>query len=207
MAVARSRLQAGTNERYSFRMGSEKRPLEPSMMDRFAEAGGPVEYDGSLVYPSYSLPVEQGDVVRIDWLSSASPRLQGLVLRLRLPGRAGKKGEGGLLRYRETNAPGIALWFDTAGPTCDLECVQAREGAMLRVNNAWQLPDGRVGERINNFGIKAEQIAPNAVALSCSDGHRARPSFKDLVVRITRLPHRSSDVGSADTMRGGTDQA
>jgi hypothetical protein len=170
-------------------MGSDDRPLEPSMMDRFAEAGGPVEYDGTLVHPSYSLPVEQGDVVRIDWLSSASPRLQGLVLRLRLPGRAGKKGEGGLLRYQDTEAPGIALWIDTAGPTCALECVKAREGAVLRVNNAWQLPNGQVGERINNFGIKAERIAPDAVVLSCSDGHRQRPSFEDLVVRITHLPH------------------
>jgi len=188
-------------------MGSNNRPLEPSMMDRFAEAGGPVEYDGSLVYPSYSLPVQQGDLVRIDWLSSASPRLQGLVLRFRLAGRAGKKGEGGPLRYRDTEAPGIALWIDVAGPTCDLECVRARDGAVLRVNNVWLLPDGRVGERVNNFGIKAEQIAPDAAVLSCSDGHRPAPSFEDLVVRITRLPHRSSDVGGAETMRGGAGQA
>jgi hypothetical protein len=109
------------------------------------------------------------------------------VLRLRLPGRAGKKGEGGLLRYHDTEAPGIAVWIDTAGPTCELACVKARDGTMLRVNNVWQLPDGRVGERMNNFGIKVEEIAANAVVLSCSDGHRPKPNFEDLVVRITCL--------------------
>src|SRR3954468_4461256 len=170
---------------YCPHMAPYEGPLEPSMMDQFAEAGGPVEYMGALVHPSYTLMLEQGDVVRIDWLETASPRLQGLVLRLRVRGRAGKKGEGGLLRYRETQAPGIALWIDTASPTSDVECVEVSDGAVLRVNNIWQLPDGRVGERMNNFGIKVEEVSANAVVLSCSDGHRARPNFDDLVVRLT----------------------
>src|SRR3954452_8307196 len=129
------------------------------MMYRFAEASfEPIEFEGQIVHPLYRGPIRAGDIFRIDWLSCGSPRKQALVARVRLPDVAGRKGEGGLLRGREVEAPAIALWMDTNAPTTEVECTKADAAAELQVTNAWQLPDGRVDEELNNYGIKIEAV-------------------------------------------------
>lgn len=81
-----------------------------SLMSRFVESGaGPVEVDGDLVYPMCTTAINQGDRVQVSWLSAASPRVQGVTLRLRVPERRGRKGEGGLLRPDHVEAPALIL--------------------------------------------------------------------------------------------------
>jgi hypothetical protein len=104
-------------------------PAEPSsMMERFAESGfEPVELHGELVHAMYRSAVAAGDVVRVIWETAESPRAQGLTLRLRIPHRSGRKGEGGRFRVGGIEAPTIVLWMDTAPPVVDAECVELTE--------------------------------------------------------------------------------
>lgn len=110
--------------------------------------------------------------------------MQGLTLRLRIPGRAGRKGEGGLLRVDDAESPSIVLWMDTAPEVVDAECIQLAGGAVLQVSNRWRLPDGREDEWLNNYGIKLEVVRQDVVVLHCSDGYGDAPSFDDLTVRL-----------------------
>ena len=156
-----------------------------SMMERFTESGfEPVEVDGEFVHPMYRLQIQQGDRIRIEWVSAASPRVQGLSLRLRLPGVAGRRGEGGVLRVEGADAPTIILWMDTAPPVVTAECVDLKPGAELQISNRWRLPDGREDEWLNNFGIKIETLNGSGAILRCSDGYGDDLSFEDLVVRV-----------------------
>ena len=158
-----------------------------SLMDRFAASGfKPIEVDGSVVHPMYRTQVREGDTVRVTWLDAQSPRPQGLTLRLRVPGRTGRRGEGGLLRVESVDAPTIVLWTESAPPVVEAECVTLQPGAELQVSNRWRLPDGREDEWLNNYGMKIEAAEGDAVVLHCSDGYGA-PAFDDLTVRVDVL--------------------
>jgi hypothetical protein len=161
--------------------------MAPTMMDRFAEADyEPVEVDGELVHPMYRTALAEGDVVRIEWLGAASPRVQGLSLRLRHPEVRGRRGYGGLLRVEQDEAPAIGLWMDSAPPVVEARCVRIDPGAELEVSNRWRMPDGREDEWFLNYGMKIEPLGEGAVVLHCSDGIGERLTFDDLVVRVTR---------------------
>jgi hypothetical protein len=154
-------------------------------MERFAASGfEPIEVDGALVHPMYERAIEEGDRVRMTWVSAASPRVQGIVLSLRIPGRKGRKGEGGLLRIAGVEAPEMALWMDRAPPVVDAECIKSKRGAELWVTNQWRHADGVEEEMLNNFGMRIEELGPRSVLLHCSDGYGDAPSFDDLVVQI-----------------------
>src|SRR5690349_17449614 len=57
-------------------------PPNPPMVEQFIAAGlEPIEYAGVVVHPHHWLDLEEGDVIRLEWLGSRSPRAQGLVLR------------------------------------------------------------------------------------------------------------------------------
>jgi hypothetical protein len=166
---------------------------EPSMMERFAESGfEPVEVDGELVHAMYTTPVAVGDVVRVTWESARSPRVQGLSLRLGIPGRTGRESEGGLLRVDGVQAPTIVLWMDSAPPAVEAECVDLKQGALLRVSNRWRHRDGREDEWLNNYGIRIEPLGDRSVRLHCSDGYGDTPTFDDLLVRIDALEGRAT---------------
>jgi len=153
-------------------------------MTQFAESGfEPIERDGAVVHPMYRRRLRAGDLVRITWLSAASPRVQGLSLRLRLPGKSGRKGEGGRLRVADAESPTIVLWMDTAPQVVDVECVEIADGAELQISNRWRLPNGREDEWLNNFGMLVEPSS-DAVTLRCSDGYGDDPTFDDLVVKV-----------------------
>jgi hypothetical protein len=159
--------------------------MATSMMQRFADSGfEPVDVDGDLVHPMYRVQIEQGDRVRIEWLRAGSPRVQGLSLRLRMPGCSGRRGEGGLLRVEDVEAPTIVLWMDTAPLVVEAECIDLKPGAELQVSNRWRLADGREDEWLNNFGIKIEPFNGSGAILHCSDGYGDDMSFEDLVVRV-----------------------
>jgi hypothetical protein len=159
--------------------------MATSMMERFAQVGfEPVEVNGKVVHPIYRASVEQGDRIRITWLSAHAPRVQGLSLRLRLPGVTGRRGEGGLLRVGRVEAPTIVLWMDTAPPVVEAECAQLKHGAELQISNRWRLADGREDEWLNNFGIDVEPLNVSGAILHCSDGYGDDLTFDDLVVRV-----------------------
>jgi hypothetical protein len=139
------------------------------------------------VHPMFECAIEEGERVRVTWVSAASPRVQGVVLSLRIPGRKGRKGDGGLLRIEGVDAPEMSLWMDTAPPVVDAECVKRKQDAELWVTNQWRYPDGTEDELINNYGIKIEALGPRSVRLHCSDGYGDAPSFDDLVVQIDVL--------------------
>ena len=161
--------------------------MATSMMQRFAESGfEPVEVNGDLVHAMYRFDVERGDRIRIEWLRAESPRVQGLSLRLRVPGVPGRRGEGGLLRVEGVEAPTIVLWMDTAPQVVEAECVDLKPRAELQISNRWRLPDGREDEWLNNFGIKIEPLNDAGAILHCNDGHGDDLSFEDLVVRVER---------------------
>jgi hypothetical protein len=163
---------------------------DPTMMDLFAEADwGPVEVDGQPVHPMYRTEISEGDVVRVEWLSAASPRVQGLTLRLRLPDVRGSRGYGGLLGVEQDEAPAIGLWMDSAPPVVEARCVKLTPGAQLRVSNTWRMDDGREDEWFLNFGMKIEELEDGAVILNCSDGIGNELTFDDQVVRIA-IRHR-----------------
>src|SRR5690242_8453756 len=67
-----------------------------SMMQRFVDnAFEPIDYEGRTVHPQVSFDVATGDELHIEWVSAASPRPQGLSLRLRDPQLRGAKGRAG----------------------------------------------------------------------------------------------------------------
>lgn len=168
-------------------MTAHNSPLDPSLMDQFIDGGfKPVEYDGRLVYPNYWMDPEEGDVVQVEWLSAASPRAQGVVLRLRIPERTRRSGEGGLLQWEELEAPSIRLWMRSAGPIAEVRCESIRAGARLVLTNMWEGPTG-VDEGLNNFGMLIEPVDDDTVDLHCSDGYGARPDFRDMVVRVSLM--------------------
>lgn len=159
--------------------------MEPTMDVRFAEADfEPLEIDGELVHPMYRTALSEGDVVRIEWLSVASPRVQGLSLRLRHPEIRGTHGYGGLLRVERDEAPAIGLWMDSAPPVVEARCVQIEPGAQLEISNTWRMPDGREDEWFLNYGMKIEELGNHAVVLHCSDGIGDELTFDDQVVRV-----------------------
>lgn len=153
-------------------------------MGAFSASGfEPVERDGVLVHPMYRARIGVGQVVWITWLGAASPRVQGLGVRLRIPGITGRQGQGGLLRVAGAQAPTMYLWMDTAPPVVKAECVEIGEGAELRISNRWRMPDGSEHEWLNNFGMTIDEDDIGAV-LHRSDGYGDEPSFDDLVVRV-----------------------
>jgi hypothetical protein len=156
-----------------------------SMMSRFAANDfNPVEIEGELVHPMLRLIPSAGDRVRLAFISAASPRVQGLAVRLRRPEIKGEKGYAGLLRLENIESPAVALWMDTAPPEVEIECVRIDEGGEVRISNRWRLEDGREDEWFGNYGILIEEIDKDSFVLRCSDGIGEQPSFDDLVVSV-----------------------
>ena len=85
--------------------------------------------------------------------------------------------------------------MDTAPPSVDVECVEAKQGSELQISNRWRLPDGREDEWFNNYGILIEHLAEDSVVLRCSDGYGDDLSFEDLVVRVDILRHAAKPGG------------
>ena len=159
---------------------------EPSMMERFAASSfEPVEFEGETVHAMYWAAVKAGDVVEVEWLSAASPRTQGVMLRLRKPGVTGKKGVGGTLAWEGNEGAAVRLWMDKSGPSTEVTCAEVAADAKLRITNVWVAPGGRVDEYLNNYGIKVEIVDDDTALLHCSDGIGQRPTFDDQIVRIT----------------------
>ena len=155
------------------------------MMAQFgANEFAPVTINGTLVYPMVTLAVGVGDNIRVSWMSAASPRTQGVVLRLRRPTVRGAKGRGGVLRAGIGEAPTIKLWMDTSPEPPVIEIVKLADDAVLRIYNQWMSSSGRVDEMFNNYGIVIEELGPSSLLLRCSDGVGDVPTFDDLVVRI-----------------------
>jgi hypothetical protein len=172
--------------------------MDRSLMQRFLDSGfEPIAVDDMLVHPLFRTNMHPRDVVRVTWVSAVSPRVQGVTLRLRLPGVSGRRGEGGVLRVSDAEAPAIILWMDTAPSAVDVECVKRRDSAELQVSNRWRLENGQEHEWLNNFGMIIEPLQGEAFLLRCSDGYGSSPSFDDLVVRIDmkRGIDREANVG------------
>jgi hypothetical protein len=156
-----------------------------SLASRFAEADyRPIVVDGATVHPMLRLYPKVGDRVHIRWVSQASPRVQGLGVRLRLPDVQGAKGYGGLLRVNDVESPAIMLWTDTAPPEVLVECIHVDEGAELQISNRWRLENGREDEWFNNYGILIEERTGQTFLLRCSDGIGEKPTFDDLIVEV-----------------------
>jgi hypothetical protein len=159
---------------------------QPSTMTRFAEASfGPIDVDGLTVHPMLRLKASPGDTFEAVWISAHSPRVQGLSFRLRDPLIAGAKGRAGMLRYGKVDSPGVGLWMDaeSMGP---IEVLRTKAGAELQVSNRWRMPDGRVDEWFQNYGMLIEELTRDTYLLRCSDGiHMDGPEFDDLVVRVS----------------------
>ena len=167
--------------------------MATSLMDRYLASGfAPIDFQGEPVHPMYRAEISEGDRVRLNWLGAASPRVQGVTLRLRIPQRSGRRGEGGLLKVEDVEAPTIVLWMDTAPPIVEAECVKLKGGAELQISNRWRFPDGREDEWLNNFGMKIEALGRDSVMLHCSDGY-GEPTFDDLAVRVEIVRASASD--------------
>jgi hypothetical protein len=155
-------------------------------MRQFADNGfRPIGYEDMTVHPMFRTPIAVGDCWRVSWLDAASPRVQGLALRVRLPDVPGRRGEAGRLKVAGASAPSIHLWMDTAPPVVEVSCEQAIEGAELHVSNRWRLRDGREDEWLNNFGMLIEDDDSGGVVLRCNEGYGTDPpAFNALVVRL-----------------------
>lgn len=158
-------------------------------MEQFAANGfKAIKYDGLTVHPMFRSPVAPGDRWRLTWLEAASPRVQGLTLRVRLPDVPGRRGEAGRLKVADAASASIVLWTDTAPAVVEVLCEEAVEGAELCVSNRWRLDDGREDEWLNNFGMLIERDSNGRTMLRCAEGYgRDRPSFTSLVVRLESL--------------------
>lgn len=113
---------------------------DPDLATRYLENNWqPIEFNSQLVHPMFCADIDVGDIVRVTWISAASPLLQGLGVRMRIPALRRRKGEGGLLRVRglehPVESPAHAIWMDTAPTVVELECVKRREGAQLWISN------------------------------------------------------------------------
>jgi hypothetical protein len=160
--------------------------LEPDMGTRFGDAGfRPIQFSRLTVHPMLRLPVRAGDSISVEWLSADSPRVQGLVFRMRNPDIPGANGRGGKLRVAGTEAYAIGLWMDTAPNPCMLDVLVVKPGAQLQISNQWRTSEGRVDEWFQNYGMLIEELGDGQYELRCSDGaHPAGPNFEDQVVRI-----------------------
>ena len=138
-----------------------------------------------MVHPFAPVHVTVGQDIQVEWVSTDSPRVQGLGIRVV---RLDQRGPAGGLEVAGQRAPAIMLWQDSAPPRVTLGCVQIDDDAVVRVTNRWRHADGREDEWSNNYGMLIEEEGPDAVLLRCSDGVGDEPTFTDLVVRITRLP-------------------
>jgi hypothetical protein len=161
----------------------------PTLMRQYADNGfRPIEVNGLTIHPMFRSPIAPGDRFRVTWLAAASPRVQGLALRVRLPDVPGRRGEAGLLEAEGASSASIHLWMDTAPPIVGARCIEAKPDAELRVSNRWRLDDGREDEWLNNFGMLVEDDGAGGAVLRCADGYGVGPpSFDDLVVHVERL--------------------
>ncbi len=64
-------------------------------MKRFAESSfRPIEVDGRMVHPMFRTGLAVGEIVRVSWISTASPRAQGLTRKGELAPPDGRATHG-----------------------------------------------------------------------------------------------------------------
>lgn len=161
------------------------------MMERFGESEfHPVRHDGEIVHPFAALSVARDQEFDIEWVSTGSPRVQGLGVRVV---RLDRRGDAGQLEIAGRNAPAMMLWHDSAPPRVTVRCLEIEDHAVVRISNRWRHDDGREDEWLNNYGIRVEEEGADSVVLHCSDGVGDEPTFTDLVVRVTRPPGSPGD--------------
>lgn len=147
--------------------------MERCLNSLFADSGGePIFFDGRTVHIVYKRPIQPGDHIQVDFLSSRPDRVQGINLRTK----------GGLLEAGGVRSSAISLWLDTAPPSSDVQCIKPPRDGLLMVSNQWRRPDGVEDEWTNNAGMVIEDHN-TPVVLRCSDGVGS-PNFDDLVVAL-----------------------
>lgn len=161
-----------------------------SMSTRFGENDfKPIMVDGVQVHPMLKLSVDEGDVVRISWISAInSPCSQGLSLRLRDPSIGGQKGYAGRLRLDDIVAPAFGVWSDQGPNALQFDVLEVRPGAELWISNTWRTPEGREDEWFEDYGIVIEIEGPRQFLLRCNAGLSRPMDFDDLVVRVEVEP-------------------
>lgn len=109
----------------------------------------------------------------MSFLSSASPLLQGLRIKIR----------GGALTIDGVTASEFVLWRDTAPPLVEIETSWQPKGARsLRIWNCWEY-NGVMHAWIGNAAMRVDDDGAGTILLRCSDGE-GEPDFDDLIAEV-----------------------
>jgi len=151
---------------------------DPNLAEQFEASGGDHLMVGDQrVVQLFKTPVQDGERLRIEFLSSTDERAQSLNLSFAGDGTFEIVGE---------RLSDVALFTDTAPPVVDITCHLRKATDELHVWNGWRGTHDANHAWLGNSGMVVEAPADGPVTLACSDGHGA-PSFDDLVVRIALL--------------------
>ena len=145
--------------------------------DQFSESNGaPIHYEDRELIASYTLPVSEGDCIRLRFAQATDSPVQGL----------GISCFDCVVSAATTIAKSMALWTDSAPEEVTLRVSKARAGARLVLHNQWRdAKHGSTMYHLNNAAMHPVLQPDGSVVLNCSDGW-GEPDFTDLVVIVSR---------------------
>jgi hypothetical protein len=157
--------------------------MTSDLSERFAEScGHPIQIGDLEVHSIFTVPVREGQIIRVARISAAAAPVQGLRLKV----------DNGTLAVHGQELSEVVLWADTAPEHVTIECHAHKRGSTLKIWNAWRDPDGTMQAWLGNAGMVVQRAGAR-LSLQCSDG-RGRVDFGDLIVEI--------DLGSVDCAEG-----
>lgn len=182
--------------------------MELTLADRYVGVD-PVDWNGTVVYPLYSQPLQPDPTVITLRLHAVAlpPGLLGLGMGLSVM--------GGFVTLEGQRLGGVDVWSDAMAKGADL-LVQATEpNASFTVTPVWMHTDGTVASWTGNYGVVLDRTASGHPLLYCSAGV-GPVNFTDLVVEVTsytapndqrRYGSALHELGVAMNSRGELDQA
>lgn len=119
------------------------------------------------------LPISEGDVLRVKFISQSGLRRQGLWL-----------GVDGELEVADVKADQMVIWMDTAPPEFDIKVLATKDG-LLRLYNVWDSRRGfgRRSQGVDSGMLKEEH--KGTITYRCNDVE-CPPTFDRLVFELAR---------------------
>jgi hypothetical protein len=149
-------------------------------------SGKPIEFNGRVLYPRFSIDVIRGDRLEISFLRFTETPVQGLSL--------GSENRNLDLECGGTRGHSFALWTDSAPKHIAVDIIRpVRAAVQLDIRNIWR--DEKYGSTmygLNAAAIQVESQDNGEFVLRCSDGS-GEPDFNDLVALVRHVRRESVD--------------
>lgn len=149
-----------------------RQPMHKTLGDLFmASRGKPVEFQGQKVFPIWSLSINNGALLEVEWIGAKHPG-QGL----------GLSAQGGTMLVNGHKGARFSIWQETAPHRLVVEPQPGKAAMTIKVWNIWRDTFGAEQAWVGNAGMLVEESAVDTL-LHCSKGGD-KPDFQSLVVRI-----------------------